>query len=59
MSKSIGVNKKLFTLEQIKNKALHVKIDCEEGVNDSHSQSHYDGICLGLDELINKLEKEA
>ena len=58
MTKSIGANKRMFTLEQIKNKALHVKIDCEEGVNDSHSQSHYDGICSGVDMLIDKLIKE-
>jgi hypothetical protein len=55
MTKSIGADK-LFTLEQIKYRALHIKIDNEEGVNDSHSQSHYDGICLGLDMLIDELE---
>ena len=49
--------KKLFTLEQIKYKALHVKINNEEGVNDSHSQSQYDGICLGLDMLVDELER--
>ena len=49
--------KKLFTLEQIKYKALHIKIDNEEGVNDSHSQSQYDGICLGLDMLVDELER--
>ena len=69
MKKSIGAknktkqfmddpdNHKLFTLEQIKYRALHIKIDNEEGVNDSHSQSHYDGICLGLDMLIDELER--
>ena len=56
MTKSTGADK-VFTLEQIKYKALHIKIDSEEGVNDSHSQSRYDGICLGLDMLVDKLER--
>lgn len=56
MTKSIGADK-LFTLEQIKYRALHVKVNNEEGVNDSHSQAHFDGICLGLDMLIDELER--
>ena len=55
-NKSIGANK-LFTLEQIKYIALHIKIDYEEGVNDSHSQARHDGICLGLEILVDKLER--
>ena len=62
MTKSIGADK-LFTLEQIKYRALHIKMDNEDRrfdmweINDSHSQSHYDGICLGLDMLIDELER--
>ena len=56
MTKSTGADK-LFTLEQIKYRALHVKVNNEEGDNDSHSQAHFDGICLGLDMLIDELER--
>jgi len=69
MSKSIGAknktkqfmddpdNHKSFTLRQIKYGTLYVKIDNEEGINDSHSQAHFDGLCLGLDMLIDELER--
>ena len=69
MSKSIGAknktkqfmddpdNHKSFTLRQIKYGTLYVKIDHEEGINDSHSQAHFDGLCLGLDMLIDELER--
>jgi len=50
-------NHKSFTLRQIKYGTLYVKIDNEEGINDSHSQAHFDGLCLGLDMLIDELER--
>ena len=50
-------NHKSFTLRQIKYGTLYVKIDNEEGINDSHSQAHFDGLCLGLDMLIDEIER--
>ena len=69
MSKSIGAknktkqfmddpdNHKSFTLRQIKYGALYVKVDNEEGINDSHSQAYFNGLCEGLDMLIDELER--
>ena len=54
---------KSITLERIKNIVKDIKVDNEGRrfdmweINDSHSQSHYDGICLGLNMLVNHLEE--
>ena len=70
MKKSIGAknktkqfmddldNHKSFTLRQIKYGALYVKVDNEEGIiNDSHSRAYFNGLCEGLDMLIDELER--
>ena len=48
---------KLFTLEQIKYRALNVKIDHEVETNDRYLNARFDGLCSGLDALINELEE--
>ena len=48
---------KLFTLEQIKYRALNVKIDHEVETNDRYLNARFDGLCLGLDALIDELEE--
>tara|TARA_Y100000817_G_C16810882_1_gene524207 strand:- start:537 stop:761 length:225 start_codon:yes stop_codon:yes gene_type:complete len=48
--------KKLITLEQIKNIVIDIKSD-DEWVNDSQTQSEYKGVCDGLDMLVNHLEE--
>ena len=47
--------KKLITLEQIKNIVIDIKSD-DEWVNDSQTQAEYKGVCDGLDMLVNHLE---
>ena len=48
--------KKLITLEQIKNIVIDIKSD-DEWVNDSQTQAEYKGVCDGLDMLVNHLEE--
>ena len=48
--------KKLITLEQIKNIVIDIKSD-DEWVNDSQTQEEYKGVCDGLDMLVNHLEE--
>ena len=48
--------KKLITLEQIKNIVIDIKSDDELG-NDSQTQAEYKGVCDGLDMLVNHLEE--
>ena len=43
-----------ITLERIKNIAKDIKSD-DEWVNDSHTKSEYEGICYGLNSLIERL----
>ncbi len=46
----------MFTLEQLKNIVIDIKSD-DEWVNDSHSKSKHNGVCDGLDMLVNHLEE--
>jgi len=46
---------KPITLEQIKNIVIDIKSD-DEWVNDSHTKAKYNGVCDGLDMLVEHLE---
>ena len=46
----------LASLEKIKNIAIDIKDD-DEWVNDSHTKAEHNGVCRGLDMLVNHLEE--
>tara|TARA_B100000780_G_C20896339_1_gene356711 strand:- start:510 stop:665 length:156 start_codon:yes stop_codon:yes gene_type:complete len=46
----------MITIEQIKNIVKDIKNDTE-WVGDCHSMVEYEGICGGLDRLVNHLEE--
>ena len=46
----------MITLKQIKKIVKDIKSD-DEWVNDSQSNAEYNGICDGLDMLVEELEK--
>ena len=45
-----------ITLEQIKNIVIDIKSD-DEWVNDSHTKAEHNGVCRGLDMLVEHLEE--
>jgi len=45
-----------ISLEELKNAVEDIKQD-DEWVNDSHSKSEYNGVCMGLDMLIRHFEE--
>ena len=47
---------KPITLEQIKNIVIDIKYD-DEWVNDSHTKAEHNGVCRGLDMLVEHLEE--
>ena len=47
---------KHITLEQIKNIIKNIKED-DEWVNDSHTKAEHNGVCSGLDMLVEHLEE--
>ena len=46
----------MIKLEQIKNIVIDIKAD-DEWVNDSHTKAEHNGVCKGLDMLVNHLEE--
>lgn len=46
----------MITLEQIKNIASDIQGD-DEWVNDSHTKAEHNGVCKGLDMLVEHLEE--
>tara|TARA_Y100000401_G_scaffold78995_1_gene64550 strand:- start:40 stop:192 length:153 start_codon:yes stop_codon:yes gene_type:complete len=47
----------MITLKQIKKIVKDIKAD-DEWVNDSHTKAEYNGICDGLDMLVEELERK-
>ena len=45
-----------ITLDELKNAVQDIKED-DEWVNDSHSKSEHDGVCMGLDMLVQHFEE--
>ena len=46
----------MVTLERIKNIVIDIKSD-DEWVNDSHTKAEHNGVCSGLDMLVEHLEE--
>ena len=45
-----------ITLDELKNAVQDIKQDAE-WVNDSHSKLEHDGVCMGLDMLVQHFEE--
>ena len=46
-----------ITLKQLKNAVADIKESEQEWVQDSHTKAEYQGVCDGLDMLVNHLEE--
>jgi len=46
----------IITLDKLKNAVADIKESEQEWVQDSHTKAEYQGVCDGLDMLVNHLE---